>query len=658
MAAIGGTAIAGFVPMIRFSDYFSELKKCRLVFCGLTLLSLSLPLMAAPLAWVQTETPVQDSLVKLRSVYWDEVTHQCRNETGAGVLVQAADTLGKDHYAILTASHVSQGAGLLGWYKSMAKQNKLNFKIDPEVVSTSSEQQRCISESVIDPKLIRAANNDHDLEFIELNEVPRGHPIFKYDPKEEAFCIGENATEARSFEKMNSSFLATSAATKAPLSPWLQGIPLPFSASEPLHAADLISHYSLQLGPRFRVGTLQDQSYPSSLGKSFDSVVVNGMSGSPNLSCPLLSPELSARRCCIDGIVKAYHRYFPRTFTSTSQQINELRVAFFEKGKRGLIEPQFRWSYRDGNTMLNFEQNGVSYQEMNFELKNSGGGDSADSGGSEGLAPNSQSILIPGLKQGTASLLAFKLKPTSEDQKPLYYYANRDSLRDIDVFATLLHGQIENVPYPPPPGFLLEALKSRMENMNSALSMRIHRQLMELRQTFGSSQRLSETEDRACFVDIKTMDTAAAEIRVKILRGFVQGEPNYLYLRADSEGLLKDAYDPEAKSCQKFQVKLAEALFPLKIDNQPFKNEIQVSLRGLFFNDLSQTGDMIAHHDERSFWIHAKGVTPEDLYTKVPYVVLQLGRDQRDWTVTCYPDSSEFENELTENWENVCSSAP
>lgn len=607
-------------------------------------------LLMAPIFILQTsfakaDDSIHKTLVKLRTVYWDEVTRECRNETGSGVLVQTQDAEGKERYAVLTASHVSQGASIEGFFEANSKKSSLTFRSDPNGVSVPAEQRQCSKNTSVDTRLARLADNDSDLEFIELDHPPEGAHFFKFSPKDELFCID--------FMSNDLHYLATSATTLVPLQQWIQKKPVHFSPS--IHSTDdLMSHYSLQFGPRYVDGTIQNL-ISSNYENAFDSQVVNGMSGSPNLTCEKSTPTSPVRRCCIDGIVKSFHRYFPRTFTSTRRQINELLVSFFEKEKRGLIEPSSRWSYQDGSTILKFAYGRALYEEANLEFRNSGGGDSADSGDSDRKQISTGSRFIPGIKRGNESILGFELD-RSKDRGNLYFYANRSSLRDINLFASLFHAKIRTIPYPPAKGELLKLLESRLENLDSELSTRIRRQLRELRRAFDQNSQFAENDDRACFVDMQTLQSAQPEIRLKILHGLTNGQPSYIYLRANSEGILNAVYDPAQKSCESIKVKPLQALFPIKVPDRQFNSEIQISLRGLFFNDLSQTSDMIAHHNERVFWIYG-GLPPEDLYSRVPYVVVQLGKDQRDWTITCFPDNSRFNSEFPPDLDfHSCSS--
>ncbi len=400
--------------------------------------------------------PILKYLVRVKSTYKnvvkanDQSKKQPSNVTlsGIGIIVEISDKNNNSIWAVLTASHLSQGDGGL----------KIQAYDDSFLKIVERES-----------KPHRLADVDHDWELIEIekpefaNNIDQSvHPKYKYynEYSSQHFIanLGKGMHEGDSLSYI---FLGKHEITlidphyiienKLPL------VPLGHLSLESMALG------SLQLS--FKTG----EGFQNWQGDYvFDFVGSLGLSGMPvfNVSTNKLI-----------GIIRGFHKYFPTTYVAGIDSIENKIDTFLDKNSQKNYVSDTRWVMHDQETIRVFksdkptlEKNFLNNYKNDFknsklEIVNSGGPDTADSGSNSQV--NNINLysneFIPGYLDNGEPVLYYKIGEATVYAEPQAYQWILNKVNKSDLFKNMT---LEKLSFPSVPARIVEIFRARVANSN------------------------------------------------------------------------------------------------------------------------------------------------------------------------------------------------
>ena len=486
-------------------------------------------------------------LVQVRSTYKNELSNNDVTMSGAGFIAEQ-----NGRYFVICDSHLSQG------YKDLQisiGKRKLNIKPDA-----------------------RLADNDRDIEVIEI-ENPGVKPVFRYN-----FGFYIRTDEIPEWNKKKG-FIELAGGVYAPIPYGLKNKP---KAHENPVIYEQIEHKAEWI--RARGDAQRNWNDDEDVA---DSKIVEGMSGAPILSLSTRQGD-TIPRITVQGLTKAYHRHFDRSYFSSSVALWIVMNEFLTKNGRGYTSST-RWkfrgmTYRDyGNGTLEINPNLVQAGSIS---RGDGGNGSGGDGGDPGKSSfSAQSELKAGMIYEGQSTLAFEMSSSKLSPSSFTVYANPSALRYFDHLRSK---------YPD--------LKLTPIHSEQALISLLKKRLSHL--------TLAEKEEYwTCYIDPDALERGI--IRIALPRSLISSQRKFVQL--NSGGRVHGTYQTKFEPI-------------VKLEDPITRDKMIIDLKGLFFLDV----------DHATYSNEAKDFIAQ--YKNHPYVIYRQGtKAAREWPYACLPSRKVFQ---------------
>jgi len=489
-------------------------------------------------------------LVHVQSAYKNEINNKDVTMGGAGFIAEQ-----NGRYFVICDSHLSQG------YKDLQISiGTRKLKIKPNA---------------------RLADNDRDIEVIEI-ENPGVESVFRYDS---IFYIRPGDIPEWKTKK---GFIELVRGEYAPLPRGLKSKPRAYQPSTSYEETE--QHKESWI--RMAHGGIRNWNDDENVS---DSKIVQGMSGAPILTLVTKKGD-PIPRIMVQGLTKAYHRFFDRSYFSSSVALWRVMNEFLTNKGRGYTSPT-RWKFRG----MTYRDYGNGTLEINPNLVQAGsisGGDSGNGSGGDGGDPGESSLsLQTALKAGMIyegkSTLAFEVSSSKLSPSSFTVYANPSALRYFEHIQSD-YSDLKLAPIHSESG-LVSLLKKRLSHVTLA----------------------EKEEPWSCYIDPDALERGM--IRIALPRSTTSAR-NWKLFQLDSNGRIQGADQT------KFE--------PIVSLEDPITRErMIIDLKGLFFLDVDHA--IYANVDWRDFIAQ---------YKDRPYIIYRHGaKAAKEWSYACRPSRKPFQ---------------